>query len=436
MYNGLIEKLKDKKICILGYGKEGISTYNFLTKHGITNIKVHDLVEKDVDGVYGETYLDNLEQYDVIIKGPGVILKNIDISKFEDKITSQLEMVMECNIKNIIGITGSKGKSTTTSLIYQMLKEQGKDVFLLGNVGIPILDYIDEIKEDSYLVIEMAALQLEFVHKSPHIGVITNFYPEHLDFFKDEDAYYKAKLNILKYQNSNDYGIYCSSNEMLDKYMKKNNYQSKIFASNYEDGDIYVKDDYIYIDDKKVYNVNDERKIVGKHNLMNIMLALKVANILGLDMDKCSETINNFEPLDHRMQKVGEFNGITYYDDAIATIPAATINCIDALGCVDTLITGGKDRGISYKELVDYLNNSNVNNVICMPDSGYKYADEIHKNVYKADTLEEAVKIAKEVTKKGYICLLSPSAPSFNQFKNYIEKGNKFQEYVRKDDIK
>ena len=164
---------------------------------------------------------------------------------------------------------------------------------------------------------------------------------------------------------------------------------------------------------------------------MNIMLSLKVADILNLDLDKCVKTINSFEPLEHRMEKVGTFNGITYYDDSIATIPDATINCIDALKKVDTLITGGKDRGIDYKPLIDYLNNSDVNNVICMPESGYKISDKINKNVYKVETLEEAVEIAKKVTKKDYICLLSPSAPSYNQFKNFIEKGNKFQELVK-----
>lgn len=431
MYNGLIDNYKDKKICILGYGMEGKSTYNFLVKNGITNIKVHDKVVQDVDGVYGDEYLSGLDNYDVIIKSPGVVLKDIDISSFKDRITSQLEIVMEYGPKNIIGITGSKGKSTTTSLIYQMLKDQGYDTYLLGNIGKAILDYMDDFKEDSYLVIEMAGLQLEYVHKSPHIGVITNFFPEHLDFFGTEDNYYNSKLNILRYQDRSDYGIYSSSNDTLNKYINDNNFESILFEANYDNGDIYIKDDYVCIDDNKVYNINDERKLIGKHNLMDIMLALKVADILGLDFDKCSKTINEFQPLEHRMELVGTYDGVTYYDDAIATIPDATINCIDALKKVDTLITGGKDRGIDYQPLVDYLNSSSVNNIICMPDSSNRYIDKLEKNTYKADTLEEAVKIAKEVTKKGSICLLSPSAPSYNQFKNFNEKGNRFQELVK-----
>ena len=431
MYNELINDFKDKKICILGFGKEGKSTYNFLIKNGINNILVHDKVKQDVNGIYGDNYLDNLDKYDIIIKSPGVVLKDIDISGFKDKITSQLEIVMKYIKSHIIGITGSKGKSTTTSLIYQLLKDQGYDTYLLGNIGNPILDYMDEFNENSYLVIEMAGLQLEYVNISPNIAVITNFFPEHLDFFGSEEKYYNSKLNIVKYQTNNDYLVYSSSNELLNKYIKTNKYNSKIYEANYENGDIYIKDDYIFIGDKKVYNINDDRKLLGKHNLMNIMLSLKVADILNLDLNKCVKTINSFEPLEHRMEKVGTFNGITYYDDSIATIPDATINCIDALKKVDTLITGGKDRGIDYKPLIDYLNNSSVNNIICMPESGYKISDKINKNVYKVETLEEAVEIAKKVTKKDYICLLSPSAPSYNQFKNFIEKGNKFQELVK-----
>jgi UDP-N-acetylmuramoylalanine--D-glutamate ligase len=164
---------------------------------------------------------------------------------------------------------------------------------------------------------------------------------------------------------------------------------------------------------------------------MNIMAALKVAKILNLDMNKCIAAITNFKPLPHRMELVGTFDGITYYDDAIATIPEATIDCIDALKTVDTLITGGKDRGIDYTPLINYINSSNITNVICMPETGYKIADKINKNVYKIEELEDAVAKAKEVTKKGYICLLSPSASSYNKFKNFEEKGNYFQKYVR-----
>lgn len=427
MFNEMINDLKNKSICILGFGKEGMSTYNYLTNHGITNIKVHDKLPKDVDGVYGDTYLDNLDKYDIIIKSPGISLKDIDITNIKDKLSSELELLLEYSKSTIIGITGSKGKSTTTSLIYEMLKENGLDTYLLGNIGIPIFDYLDSFKEDSYLVIEMAALQLEYVKHSPHIGVITNLFEEHLDHFGTLDKYYAAKMNMFKYQNSNDYGIYSSDNKDLNDIVVNGSYKATLINNTLNN----IVDDYITIDGEKVYNINNKRSIVGKHNLMNIMAALKVAKILNLDMNKCIAAITNFKPLPHRMELVGTYDGVTYYDDAIATIPEATIDCIDALKTVDTLITGGKDRGIDYTPLIDYINNSNITNVICMPETGYKIADKINKNVYKIEELEDAVAKAKEVTKKGYICLLSPSASSYNKFKNFEEKGNYFQKYVR-----
>ena len=426
MYSEMINNLKNKSICILGFGKEGKSTYNYLTKHGITNIKVHDKVVQDVDGIYGDDCLKDLDKYDIIIKSPGVVLKDIDITNIKDKLSSELELLLEYSKCNIIGITGSKGKSTTTSLIYEMLKSNGLDAYLLGNIGIPIFDYLDDFKEDSYLVIEMAALQLEYVKHSPHIAVITNLYEEHLDFFGTLDKYYQAKLNIFKYQNESDYGVY-TDNASLVKEISKNSYKSKLSEVSLNN----IVDDYITIDDDQIYNINNRRTLIGKHNLLNIICALKVASILKLDMNNCIEAITNFKPLPHRMEKVGTYDGITYYDDAIATIPEATIDCIDALKNVDTLITGGKDRGIDYQILIDYLNNSNVSNVICMPDTGYKMMDKINKNTYKVEELEDAVELAKKITKKGYICLLSPSAASYNKFKNFEEKGNFFQKYVK-----
>ena len=165
------------------------------------------------------------------------------------------------------------------------------------------------------------------------------------------------------------------------------------------------------------------------------MFSLAVAEVYYLPLDKVIDTINNFKPLAHRLELVGEFNGITYYDDAIATIPEACINAIKSLIKVDTLILGGMDRGINYDKFIEYLKTNSITNLICMPETGYKIADSLmtsNKRIYKCETLEDAVSTAKKVTKKGYICLLSPAAASYNKYKNFIEKGNKFQELVKK----
>lgn len=439
MYNKILEHLKNKKIAIVGFGREGKSTYKFIRKYLNNqeleildgNEKLLELNEelkndKNLKIITGKNYLDNLEKYDLIIKSPGVKFKDLDISKFEDKITSQLGLTLDFYKQNVIGITGTKGKSTTTSLIFKVLKDQGYDAYLLGNIGIPIFDYIEKFNENSKLVIEMAALQLEYVKTSPHIGIILNLFEEHLDFFKSKEHYFLAKLNMFKYQDNSDYGLYTSSNETLDKYVQNGNYITNLIDINKE---FKIENNYVIYDNKKIYDSNSERLLLGKHNLTNIMFVLRLSELLKLDLQKTINTINQFKPLEHRMEYVATINGVKYYNDAIATIPEATINCVEALKDVDTIIFGGMDRGIDYNDLIDFFNKSKIKNFICMPDTGYKIGKEIKsKNVYMVETLEDAVKKAKEVTKN--ICVMSPAASSYNAFKNFEEKGKIYKELI------
>lgn len=439
MYNKILEHLKNKKIAIVGFGREGKSTYKFIRKYlNNQELEILDGNEKSLELneelkndknlkiITGKNYLDNLEKYDLIIKSPGVKFKDLDISKFEDKITSQLGLTLDFYKQNVIGITGTKGKSTTTSLIFKVLKDQGYDAYLLGNIGIPIFDYIEKFNENSKLVIEMAALQLEYVKTSPHIGIILNLFEEHLDFFKSKEHYFLAKLNMFKYQDNSDYGLYTSSNETLDKYVQNGNYITNLIDINKE---FKIENNYVIYDNKKIYDSNSERLLLGKHNLTNIMFVLRLSELLKLDLQKTINTINQFKPLEHRMEYVATINGVKYYNDAIATIPEATINCVEALKDVDTIIFGGMDRGIDYNDLIDFFNKSKIKNFICMPDTGYKIGKEIKsKNVYMVETLEDAVKKAKEVTKN--ICVMSPAASSYNAFKNFEEKGRIYKELV------
>lgn len=448
MYNKIIEKLKDKNICILGFGREGKSTYNFIRRHlptkFITLIDKNNLssqIEDDnVKFIYGDNYLDNLNDYDLIIKTPGISLKDIDITSIKNKITSQLELVLEVFKNNTIGITGTKGKSTTTSLIYKILIDQGYDAYLLGNIGIPMLDDVERFNEKTYLIIEMSALQLEYVKISPHIGIVLNLFEDHLDHSGTVYHYHENKMNMFKYQNNNDYAIYCLDNEKTVEWVNNNNYSSKLFGitlkNSVDENTVYLKDNIVLYNGERLYNSNDKRNLLGNHNLSNIMFSLLIVKILNLDLSKAIVTINSFKPLEHRMELVGTYNDITYYNDSIATIPMATISAIETLKEVDTLIFGGMDRGIDYKDLIEYLYKSNINNLICMPTTGYKVGKEIeklgtNKNIYYIETLEEAVKKAKEVTEKGKICLMSPAASSYEYFKNFEEKGNRFKELVK-----
>lgn len=442
MYNTIIKNFKNKNIAILGFGKEGKSTYNFLRKYlPAENITILDNNEKLLEKNYelnndknlslilGEKYMENLNTYDYIFKSPGVKIPDKIFNTIKEKITSQIEIALEMFRDNIIGITGTKGKSTTSSLLYQVLKEQNVDCLLLGNVGNPILDYIDEIKANTKLIIEMSSYQLETVKYSPHIGIILNLYQDHLNYHGTLKEYHNSKLNMFAFQINKDLALYTSSNEIINKYITNSSYHSTFIDINKE---FYIENDDIYYKNKKIYNKNTKRLLIGDHNLINILFVLKVIDILDLDINKAIKTINTFKPLEHRMEYVGEFNGIKYYNDTIATIPEATISCLKALKNVDTIIFGGMDRGISYEPLITYFNKSNIINFICMPETGHKLASQIKKgNVYKVNSLDEAVNIAKKITKNA--CLLSPAAPSYNAFKNFEEKGNYYKKLIKQE---
>ena len=453
MIDKLLEYLENKKILILGFGKEGISTYKFIRKH-FQNKKIYIadktnaneeiiLKDKNVDINFGDNYLDNLKDFDIIMKTPGISFANINIESFKEKIKSQLELFLEFIDVTTIGVTGSKGKSTTSSLIYQILKDQNKDTVLMGNIGVPVFDCIEDIRESTIVVLEMSSHQLEYMDVSPNIAILLNIYEEHLDHYKSIKEYTEAKINIGRFQKNSDYFIYNVDNkiikECIDEIETLNDIKYEVSyngnLSNDNSNKVYIKDDYIYINENKVYNINDKRNLLGNHNLNNIMFVLAVCNILKLNLKKAKETISNFKGLEHRMEYVGKYNNIIYYNDSIATIPEATINSIRALKNVDTLILGGMDRGISYNEFIKFLNSGVVRNLICMPDTGYKIADSLNcsSNIYKVETLEEAVELSKKITRKDKICLLSPAAASYGFFKNFVEKGNKYKELVKKD---
>ncbi len=441
MINDLIKYLKGKKIIILGFGREGKSTYKFIRKYlkeqtiYIADQKEDDdFLGNDKNAVYigGKDYLKSLEEYDLIIKTPGISFVGIDTSKYIHKIKSQLELLLEFFNVFTIGVTGTKGKSTTSSLIYTILKEQNVKTMLLGNIGTPAFDYIDKIDKETVLVLEMSSHQLEYMELCPNIAILLNIYPEHLDHYASFEKYAQAKCNIFKNQKEADYFIYNLDNEVLQKFVEFP--KAKTYGvSLKESGDICIKNNYVYFKEKPIYNIKSPRKLLGEYNLNNIMFALGVSQILKLDLDKTIKTIENFEPLHHRLEFVGKYNDISYYDNSIGTIPMATMEAVKVLKNVDTLIIGGMDRGLDYTEFIEFLNKSNITNVICMPKTGHDIAKKLKKEkVYIVETMEEAVKIAKKVTNKGKSCLLSPAAASYGFFKNFEEKGNIYQELVRK----
>ncbi len=445
MINDLIKYFKGKKVLILGFGREGQSTYKLIRKY-LKDQRLYiadsreDLMENNkclkednnITIISGKNYLENLNEYDIIMKSPGISFVGIDTTKFFHKIKSQLELLLEYFNVFTIGITGTKGKSTTSSLIYETLKKQDVKCMLLGNIGVPVFDYIDTINDEMTLVLEMSSHQLEYMEKSPNIAILLNVYEEHLDHYESFEKYAEAKCNIYKYQKEGDYFLYNSDNEMLNKLVKSikgTTYTVSIKGH----GDVYLKGDQVYFNNKPIYDKNESRNLVGDYNLNNIMFVLAVSQILNLDINKTIKSIREFKTLEHRLELVGKYDDVLYYDNSIGTVPMATIEAIKALKNVDTLIIGGMDRGIDYSDFIKYLNNSDINNIICMPKTGHDIAKKLkEEKTYVVENMEDAVKTAKRVTGKGKICLLSPAAASYGYFKNFEEKGNLYKELVRK----
>lgn len=441
MISKLLNYLENKKILILGFGVEGKSTYKFLRKNfpemqlTICDTNKIDLrLLENVEILQGEEYLERIEDYDIIMKSPGISFKDIDITNFKEKIKSQIELLLEFVDVFTIGVTGTKGKSTTSSLIYEVLKEQNKNAVLLGNIGTPIFEYIEKIEKDTIIVLELSSHALEYMKLSPNISILLNVFEEHLDHYKSLQNYIDAKYNIFKYQRENDYAIYNADNELM-KQNKVDTIANLIGVSmKNDDVCVYKKNNYIYYNGNPVYDASTKRNLQGEHNLNNIAFVISVASILNLNLKKAQDTINNFKPLEHRLEYVGKYNDIEYYNDSIATIPEATINGIETLKNVNTVIIGGKDRGVDLLGLIDYLKTSNVENIICLPKTGHDMAKQLNnKKTYIVNNLEEAVNIAKKVTQKNTICLLSPAASSYGYFKNFEERGNLYKSLVRKN---
>lgn len=448
MKNGIIDELTGKSVLILGFGREGKSTLNFLLSNNVScKIGIADkneiqdemvLNSKQISRHTGENYIDSMKDYDVIIKTPGISFKSVDLTGIREKITSQTELFLKYAGHKTIGITGTKGKSTTSSLIYNMLKEE-KNVKLVGNIGLPAFEMIDSFDDVDWYIYELSSHQLEFVDYSPKIAVLLNMFEEHLDHYKSYDSYKEAKRNIYKYQNPEDWYIYnydmadiLNNNRTLVQNTVKV-IQNKLMEENVA---VYSKEsiEISLLGNSDVIKLPQDMKLKGIHNVYNIAAAASVAKIVGVSNEAVVTGIKTFETLPHRLEYIGVYNGVTYVDDSISTIPEATISAVVSVENVDTLIVGGMDRGINYTSLIEYIIKGEVSNVILMYDSGKQIYEAVKEkartNVIYVDNLEEAVKLAVKVTKKGASCVMSPAAASYGTFKNFEERGERFKELV------
>jgi len=454
-----------QSICLLGFGREGKSTFRALQKYlpfnkiiiADANGQIQETFlkefgqQKNVEIFCGKRYTMGLKKADVIIKSPGVSLKSLREDGVDDGIgyLSQTEIFLRLYRNQIIGVTGTKGKSTTVSLIYAILKEAGRDVLLVGNIGVPPFDLIQEVKHNSVIVFEMSSHQLHTVSLSPGIAVLLNIFQDHLDHYDSYEEYQQAKINIARWQQPEDTFIYNAGNELLNTLISGLMTPASVFALNSVNDDfnnVYCKDGGLFIGQKHeqekvsyfIPKICKERLLQGEHNLVNIAAAATVSFVLGISDDNIRKTVATFTGLPHRLEFIKELNGVRYYNDSISTIPEATIEALKTFQNVETLLLGGFDRGIDYSILVDYLGKNPVDNIIFIGRAGERIRreflaaapDKKDHNTFWFRDFESAVKKALEVSQPGNVCLLSPAAASYDMFKNFEERGEKFRQMI------
>ena len=366
-----IEELSGKSICILGFGREGQATARALEKYA-TGCRVTiadqncELRIANCECQLGDGYLKNLDHFDVIIKSPG-IPPHPELKAQSSKLTTATQIFLDSIADSgatVVGVTGSKGKSTTASLIYEILKAHSSKLkaqsYLIGNIGEPALDHLDDAKPGAIFVMEMSSYQLMDLTRSPHIAMITTFFPEHLDYHGSESAYMEAKKHITRFQRKNDVVFYNSYSDGAREIAMESSGTRVPFSA--DECPVPI----------------EETHLIGDHNRSNIAAAYKVALHLKCDPKIAVAAIKKFKGLPHRLQSLGIHHGIEWIDDAISTTPESTIAALDALGDrVTTIILGGQDRGNDFSELGRRIVTSSIEHVILFPGSGGRIREAI-----------------------------------------------------------
>lgn len=425
MESKIIQELLGKRVLILGFGKEGQSSLHFILRNNIhCTIGIAD--KQDIttfaSGIAhdfplqfhcGNDYLQAVSYYDFILKSPGIPSRLLSLRN-NQTLSSQTDLFLMAFSHQTIGITGTKGKSTTTGLIHHLLLSAGKKSILTGNIGIPCFDIIPMIDSDSIVVFELSAHQLENILHSPHISVLLNIFEEHLDHFGSFEAYKNAKLKLISYSKPNDFIII---NEDLSRLINQSIAKIRVFGNQ----------NAIVMDENKFLR--------GTHNRMNITAALMAVEAAGVCKQVAQQHLYSFIGLPHRMEYVGNAGGIDFYNDSIATIPEATIAALQTLQKVDFLILGGFDRGINYQILADYLAQHPVTHILYTGDAGKRMANLIAEknntiNFHPFATMAQAFELIKMNGSKTDICLLSPAAASYDQYKNFEQRGDIFKKFV------
>ena len=401
------------KIAVFGYGVEGKSFHTFAKKY----LPQSEIIIVDKDYSDKENYLDDLGEAELVIKSPGISLHTLGISYDAYNFTSITELFLKHFGSQIIGVTGTKGKSTLVTLINAMLKNAGKKSLLCGNIGLSPLEIIESIDDETTVVMELSSHQLHHIHHSPHIAILTNLFAEHLDYYESEADYYHAKFNIFLHQKRDD--IFITNLPEQEKFFATDSINAVHFYNVY---------------DKKLTHEHSFNIQQGYIHHATLQILEELGELLGIDDAAYLKTLREFQTLPHRLEFVDSINGVSYINDSISTIPEAAMEAIKILKDVDTLILGGYDRGVDYTALAAFLPSSNVANIICFSDTGKQIYEKIKKSqtqqkLFYLHDLKESVEKANAVAKRTV--LFSPAASSFNEYKNFMERGEEFKTLVK-----
>ncbi len=455
-------EFKGKRIGVLGISTEGVDTVRFLHHRG-ANITCCDRREKDALGStydelaslgvsfrLGATYLSHLGTFDAVVRTPGMsprLPELVEYAKNGGVITSLTKLFFEECRAPIIGVTGTKGKGTTSTLIAEMLKGDGKIVHLGGNVGTPLLSRVDTIRPDDWVVLELSSFQLEDLTQSPHIAVVLRTTQEHLanfdklatNFHPTKEAYVEAKRSIIRYQTEHDIAIGNTDDPTARSFANETRGQTYFFSMTDTKAHAYVAGHAVYLRvEKKVHKLCDRSsvKMRGDHNLENIAAASLAARTAGASVEAIRKSAATFPGLEHRLEEVRVVGGVTYVNDTFSTVPETTIAAIQSFEEPLVLIVGGSEKGSDFAEMGRVIARSRVKTLIVIGDmtrrilAAVDAAGYTGKRIVGLKTMGEIVKAAVKEARAGDVVLLSPACASFDMFNNYKERGKQFKEEV------
>ena len=435
------------KIAILGFGREGQSVYKYVRKSDFLTSEIWVLDQnpkiKAPRGVHkqlGKNYLRGLEKFDLIFRSPGIPYNKIPpLIRANKRITSLTKLFLQKCPCLVIGITGSKGKGTTATLLYLALKKCGFDAYLTGNIGQPALEILPRLKKNSVVVLEISSFQLQDIDRAPQIAVVVDVFPDHLDAHKDLKEYYKAKAQIAQKQQPSDVIFYLADNK-LSTGIAKQSPGRRISV-------------WRYLSAVARRHLKKHLQIPGTHNFRNAQAAYAVAKYLGCPHKKIIEAFSKFRGNEHRLEYVRTVGGVKYYNDSANTTPEGAVAAAQAFKEPKIIIAGGKDKGLDYKSWNKILPRCRIRALLLMGENKKKILKALansslirapaHRSpaerdeggnkriVQEVKNLKEAVGLAKKLAKPGDVVILSPGAASFDMFKSYADRGQKFKQLVK-----